>query len=75
MVTNQLLASIARLEAENARLHEALRQIQAASEFYSKAIVSDDTLRYAHESTFRLADAALYPKGESERLDTNVPIV
>ncbi len=46
------------------RLREALETIVVAAEFHAQIGVSDDVMRYAHESTYRLARATLDDKGE-----------
>ncbi len=50
---------IERLTAENERLQGALERIEAASKFWSEYPDGIDAIRYAHESTRRLAQAAL----------------
>lgn len=47
------------LAQENAKLREALKRIDSASKFFSQPGHSDDTLRYAHESTGHITAAAL----------------
>ena len=45
------------------RLRGALRRIEAASQFWAEYPEGDAAIRYAHESTRRLARAALAQKG------------
>lgn len=47
------------LEEENKRLRDALERIKTASEFHSQDGISEHVIRYAHESTSRLAKQAL----------------
>lgn len=49
----------AALQAENERLRDVLQRIEAASKFWSKYHDGNDAIRYAHDSTHRLARAAL----------------
>lgn len=49
---------------ENRRLRDALQRIEAASKFWSEYPDGNDAIRYAHESTHRLARAALSSTGE-----------
>lgn len=55
---------ITALAEENQRLREALERIEAASKFWSEYPDGNDAIRYAHESTHRLARAALSSTGE-----------
>ena len=52
-------------DEENQRLREALQRIEAASKFWSEYPDGNDAIRYAHDSTRRLARAAL-SSGEGE---------
>ena len=47
------------LRAENERLRAALQRIEAASQFWAEYPEGNAAIRYAHESTRRLASAAL----------------
>ena len=49
--------------AENEQLRKALQRIEAASQFWAEYPEGDAAIRYAHESTRRLAQAALAQKG------------
>lgn len=51
--------AISELKAERDRYREALERIQTAAQFHSQDGLSDSVMRYAHESTARLADKAL----------------
>ncbi len=56
--------SYGRSDLEVLRLREALETIAVAAEFHAQIGVSDGVMRYAHESTYRLARATLDHKGE-----------
>ena len=47
------------IEQEVTDLLAALERIATASEFHAQQGVADHVMRYAHESTFRLASAAI----------------
>jgi len=47
------------------RLRDIIFRTQVASEFHSQAGVSGDVARYAHESTKRLCDEALFECADS----------
>jgi len=61
-------ARIREIEAENARLREALSRIVDASDYYGAEFRAEDqgseTLAYAHKSTYNLARAALEEKND-----------
>lgn len=59
-----LLDRAEKAEAEIKRLREALERIEAASKFWSEYPDGNDAIRYAHESTHRIARAALSSTGE-----------
>jgi hypothetical protein len=52
-------AAISELKAEKDRYREALERIQTAAQFHSQDGLSNLVIRYAHESTARLATEAL----------------
>ena len=58
--------ALKKAEAERDKLREALERIKSGSEYYADLPmwVDRDTAKYAYESTFRLAVAAL---GETEK--------
>ena len=62
--TAKLVHLLEAMRDENMRLRKALKTIITASEFYSQEGLADYLMRYAHESTFRLAKQAL--KGEGD---------
>lgn len=47
------------------RLRDALIRIREASKFWAGDVTGSDAVRYAHESTLRLARAALSGEGET----------
>lgn len=58
-VAGAIKAKFEAKDKEIERLRVALKTIQIASEFHSQEGLADYVMRYAHESTFRLATQAL----------------